>query len=81
MNSIDGYFETPWVEIDIETIVTQLAEFDLRYVFCDILYIQCLGYPRLTIEIDERIIITILTFSKIITIIVSLFLMIIVVLC
>ncbi|KAJ0182474.1 hypothetical protein K1T71_001843 [Dendrolimus kikuchii] len=30
MNSIDGYFETPWVEIDIETIVAQLAEFDLR---------------------------------------------------
>ncbi|XP_075973556.1 dynein heavy chain 8, axonemal kl-3 [Anticarsia gemmatalis] len=30
MNSIDGYFETPWVEIDIEQIVAQLAEFDLR---------------------------------------------------
>lgn len=31
MNSIDGYFETPWVAIDIEQIVAQLAEFDLRY--------------------------------------------------
>lgn len=31
MNSIDGYFETPWVAIDIEQIVSQLAEFDLRY--------------------------------------------------
>ncbi|KAJ8736205.1 hypothetical protein PYW08_006861 [Mythimna loreyi] len=30
MNSIDGYFETPWVEIQIETIVAQLAEFDIR---------------------------------------------------
>nr|XP_026487863.1 dynein heavy chain 8, axonemal-like [Vanessa tameamea] len=30
MNSIDGYFETPWVAIDIEQIVAQLAEFDLR---------------------------------------------------
>ncbi|XP_028156116.1 dynein heavy chain 8, axonemal [Ostrinia furnacalis] len=30
MNTIDGYFETPWVEIDIETIVAQLADFDLR---------------------------------------------------
>ncbi|XP_072937033.1 dynein axonemal heavy chain 8 [Epargyreus clarus] len=30
MNSIDGYFETPWVGIDIEQIVAQLAEFDLR---------------------------------------------------
>lgn len=30
MNSIDGYFETPWVEIAIEQIVAQLAEFDLR---------------------------------------------------
>ncbi|XP_045497912.1 dynein axonemal heavy chain 8 [Colias croceus] len=30
MNSIDGYFETPWVEIDIEQIVSQLADFDLR---------------------------------------------------
>ncbi|XP_060805314.1 dynein axonemal heavy chain 8 [Amyelois transitella] len=30
MNSIDGYFETPWVEIDIEQIIAQLAEFDLR---------------------------------------------------
>ncbi|PZC81902.1 hypothetical protein B5X24_HaOG211688 [Helicoverpa armigera] len=30
MNSIDGYFETPWVEIQIEQIVAQLAEFDLR---------------------------------------------------
>ncbi|XP_049886262.1 dynein axonemal heavy chain 8 [Pectinophora gossypiella] len=30
MNSIDGYFETPWVEINIEQIVSQLAEFDLR---------------------------------------------------
>ncbi|CAB3256562.1 unnamed protein product [Arctia plantaginis] len=30
VNSIDGYFETPWVEIDIEQIVAQLAEFDVR---------------------------------------------------
>ncbi|KPJ08753.1 Dynein heavy chain 8, axonemal [Papilio machaon] len=30
MNSIDGYLETPWVEIDIEQIVAQLTEFDLR---------------------------------------------------
>nr|XP_037867095.1 dynein heavy chain 8, axonemal isoform X2 [Bombyx mori] len=30
MNSIDGYFETPWSEIDIEQIVAQLADFDLR---------------------------------------------------
>ncbi|CAK1540075.1 unnamed protein product [Leptosia nina] len=30
MNSIDGYFETPWVEIDIEQIVSQLADFDIR---------------------------------------------------
>ncbi|XP_047526251.1 dynein axonemal heavy chain 8 [Pieris napi] len=30
MNSIDGYFETPWVEIEIEQIVSQLADFDLR---------------------------------------------------
>ncbi|CAB3221710.1 unnamed protein product [Arctia plantaginis] len=30
MNSIDGYFETPWVEIDIELIVSQLADFDIR---------------------------------------------------
>ncbi|KAI8438610.1 hypothetical protein MSG28_011048 [Choristoneura fumiferana] len=30
MNSIDGYFETPWVEIDIQTIIAQLADFDLR---------------------------------------------------
>ncbi|CAH0592601.1 unnamed protein product [Chrysodeixis includens] len=30
INSIDGYFETPWVDIDIEQIVTQLAEFDVR---------------------------------------------------
>ncbi|XP_052742928.1 dynein axonemal heavy chain 8 [Bicyclus anynana] len=30
MNSIDGYFETPWVSLDIELIVAQLAEFDLR---------------------------------------------------
>ncbi|KAJ8736206.1 hypothetical protein PYW08_006862 [Mythimna loreyi] len=29
-NSIDGYFETPWVDIDIEQIVAQLAEFDVR---------------------------------------------------
>lgn len=32
MNSIDGYFETPWVEIDIEQIIAQLAEFDVRWV-------------------------------------------------
>ncbi|XP_050681188.1 dynein axonemal heavy chain 8 isoform X2 [Leptidea sinapis] len=30
MNSIDGYFETPWAAIDIETIIAQLADFDLR---------------------------------------------------
>ncbi|XP_045484350.1 dynein axonemal heavy chain 8 [Pieris rapae] len=30
MNSIDGYFETPWVEIQIEQIVSQLADFDIR---------------------------------------------------
>ncbi|KOB66798.1 Uncharacterized protein OBRU01_14192 [Operophtera brumata] len=30
MNSIDGYFETPWNGIDIELIISQLAEFDLR---------------------------------------------------
>ncbi|XP_061708954.1 dynein axonemal heavy chain 8 [Cydia pomonella] len=30
MNSIDGYFETPWIAIDIETIINQLAEFDKR---------------------------------------------------
>ncbi|KAH9641785.1 hypothetical protein HF086_003911 [Spodoptera exigua] len=30
MNSIDGYFETPWGEIQIEQIVTQLSEFDVR---------------------------------------------------
>ncbi|XP_026319440.1 dynein heavy chain 8, axonemal-like [Hyposmocoma kahamanoa] len=30
MNSIDGYFETPWAELNIETIVQQLNEFDLR---------------------------------------------------
>lgn len=30
MNSIDGYFETPWVSIDIEQIVAQLNEFDIR---------------------------------------------------
>ncbi|KPI94919.1 Dynein heavy chain 8, axonemal [Papilio xuthus] len=30
MNSIDGYLETPWVEIEIEQIVAQLTEFDLR---------------------------------------------------
>ncbi|XP_034837309.1 dynein axonemal heavy chain 8 [Maniola hyperantus] len=30
MNSIDGYFETPWVAIDIEQIVAQLTEFDIR---------------------------------------------------
>ncbi|KOB76400.1 Uncharacterized protein OBRU01_03864 [Operophtera brumata] len=30
MNSIDGYFETPWSGTDIELIVTQLADFDLR---------------------------------------------------
>lgn len=39
MNSIDGYFETPWGDIDIEQIVTQLAEFDVRYyvefITCD----------------------------------------------
>lgn len=33
MNSIDGYFETPWVEIDIEAIIAQLAEFDVRYKY------------------------------------------------
>ncbi|KAH9641787.1 hypothetical protein HF086_003913 [Spodoptera exigua] len=27
-HSIDGYYETPWVEINIEQIVSQLAEFD-----------------------------------------------------
>lgn len=32
MNSIDGYFETPWVEIDIDQIIGQLAEFDVRWV-------------------------------------------------
>ncbi|RVE46462.1 hypothetical protein evm_008872 [Chilo suppressalis] len=30
MNTIDGYFETPWNEIDIEQIVQQLADFDIR---------------------------------------------------
>ncbi|KAJ2947929.1 hypothetical protein O0L34_g9722 [Tuta absoluta] len=30
MNSIDGYFETPWTEINIEQIISQLAEFDIR---------------------------------------------------
>ncbi|XP_026320150.1 dynein heavy chain 8, axonemal [Hyposmocoma kahamanoa] len=30
MNSIDGYFETPWGDIKIEVIVQQLNEFDLR---------------------------------------------------
>lgn len=30
MNSIDGYFETPWADLDIEMIVQQLNEFDLR---------------------------------------------------
>ncbi|XP_047042441.1 dynein axonemal heavy chain 8-like [Helicoverpa zea] len=30
VNTIDGYFETPWVDIDIEQIVAQLAEFDVR---------------------------------------------------
>lgn len=30
MNSIDGYFETPWNEINIEQIIAQLAEFDIR---------------------------------------------------
>ncbi|XP_022821404.1 dynein heavy chain 8, axonemal-like [Spodoptera litura] len=29
-HSIDGYYETPWVDIDIEQIVAQLAEFDVR---------------------------------------------------
>ncbi|XP_041975311.1 dynein axonemal heavy chain 8 [Aricia agestis] len=30
MNSIDGYFDTPWVEINIEQIISQLQDFDIR---------------------------------------------------
>lgn len=32
MNSIDGYFQTPWGEINIEQIIAQLSEFDIRYI-------------------------------------------------
>lgn len=39
MNSIDGYFETPWAELNIEMIVQQLNEFDMRYFFLRQLFV------------------------------------------